>query len=155
MFISLYISIWPNVAVLNNQYIKFFGQRTRQLLEIWYKRLNHFVKGYSEINTEIFAPVLFCFFRPRRQQANLALGGIPLSQNISLSPQLCLGEFKKGRNPLQMMKGENNPVYSTILNPIDADFEFEELDSVEFPETQYCSVKCQGDAFIWSCKIYM
>lgn len=54
-----------------------------------------------------------------------------------------------------MMKGENNPVYSTILNPIDADFEFEELDSVEFPETQYCSVKCQGDAFIWSCKIYM
>lgn len=47
-----------------------------------------------------------------------------------------------------MMKGENNPVYGTILNPSDADFEFEELtvDSVEFPETQYCSVKCQGDA---------
>lgn len=44
------------------------------------------------------------------------------------------------------MKGENNPVYGTILNPSDADFEFEELDSVEFPETQYCSVKCQGDA---------
>lgn len=52
---------------------KFFGQRTRQLLEIWYKLLNHFVKGYS-VNTEIFAPVFFCFFRPRHQQANLGLG---------------------------------------------------------------------------------
>lgn len=47
---------------------------------------------------------------------------------------------------MQMMNGENNPVYGTIMNPSDADFEFEELDSVEFPETQYCSVKCQGDA---------
>lgn len=56
-----YISIWPNVAVLNDQYIKFFGQRTRQLLEIWYKLLNHFVKGYS-VNTEIFAPFYFAFF---------------------------------------------------------------------------------------------
>lgn len=41
-----------------------------------------------------------------------------------------------------MMKGENNFVYGIILNFFDVDFEFEELDFVEFFETQYCFVKC-------------
>lgn len=146
MFISLYISIWPNVAVLNDQYIKFFGQRTRQLLEIWYKLLNHFVKGYS-VNTEIFAPVLFCFFRPRRQQANLGLGEFHCPKISLFHHNFVWVNLKGGETLCKWWRAKITlSTVSTILNPSDADFEFEELDSVEFPETQYCSVKCQGDA---------
>lgn len=53
----------------------------------------------------LFYVVPFC---PHRPFANLRLGEFQCSKLSLLNTQACLGEFKMGRNCLQVKKVENN-----------------------------------------------
>lgn len=73
--------------------------------------------GGDTVCREIFEPVLFSPLLPSLSAGKLKTELIQISYIISLLIQLCLRQFKKGRNHLQVMTGkitecENVCVYS-------------------------------------------
>lgn len=56
------------------------------------------------------SPLLFSLLSPSLSAGEFKAGQIQMSQMTSLLTQLCLGEFKTGRNCVQVFMGEKYPV---------------------------------------------
>lgn len=101
---SKYLAVFLSIIFLKewHQYLFKWEKRCSRICESNIPLTNVLWLKWHTVYEETFATILFSPLLPLLSSGKIKSGWIPISQNITLKTQWCLGEFKTGLNCLQV-----------------------------------------------------